>query len=271
MNDSRRFDLVLFGATGFTGGLTAAYLAEHAPPACAGHSPAGTGEADGRPGPARPAHAELPLLHAEPPTGSLATVAADTRSWPPRWALHPVRRVVGGGVRGGGDRLPRPDRRAGVRRPMYVGTTTGDGERRPADPRCGLDSIPYDLGVQFTVEQFRPVSVAGERDVRIGAMPSGGTYHTFVTPFQPLPQAGGRRRSGAARAAAERPQARAVAGKPHRVPGRATGRCRCRRSTRRSSPARPAAAGVRAGLHLLPLRRAERHRRTRRGAAGSAR
>ena len=30
-SDARDLDLVLFGATGFTGGLTADYLAEHAP------------------------------------------------------------------------------------------------------------------------------------------------------------------------------------------------------------------------------------------------
>ena len=31
MSTEREFDLVLFGATGFTGGLTAGYLARHAP------------------------------------------------------------------------------------------------------------------------------------------------------------------------------------------------------------------------------------------------
>ena len=37
----REHDLVLLGATGFTGGLTAEYLAAHAPATtCAGHSPA---------------------------------------------------------------------------------------------------------------------------------------------------------------------------------------------------------------------------------------
>ena len=30
----RSYDIVLFGATGFTGGLTAHYLAEHAPEGC---------------------------------------------------------------------------------------------------------------------------------------------------------------------------------------------------------------------------------------------
>jgi saccharopine dehydrogenase (NAD+, L-glutamate forming) len=31
MSTDRTYDLVLFGATGFTGGLTAGYLATHAP------------------------------------------------------------------------------------------------------------------------------------------------------------------------------------------------------------------------------------------------
>ncbi len=43
MPQERTYDLVLFGATGFTGGLTAEYLAQHAPPglrwALAGRNP----------------------------------------------------------------------------------------------------------------------------------------------------------------------------------------------------------------------------------------
>lgn len=43
MRDDRPYDLVLLGATGFTGGLTAEYLARHAPPglrwALAGRNP----------------------------------------------------------------------------------------------------------------------------------------------------------------------------------------------------------------------------------------
>lgn len=38
----REYDLVLFGATGFVGALTAEYLAAHAPRTAAGPSPAGT-------------------------------------------------------------------------------------------------------------------------------------------------------------------------------------------------------------------------------------
>ena len=32
MDDHRAFDVVVYGATGFVGALTAAHLAEHAPP-----------------------------------------------------------------------------------------------------------------------------------------------------------------------------------------------------------------------------------------------
>ena len=38
----RQHDIVLFGATGFTGALTAEYLAAHAPRAPAGRSPGAT-------------------------------------------------------------------------------------------------------------------------------------------------------------------------------------------------------------------------------------
>ena len=46
---------------------------------------------------------------------------------------------------------------------------------------CGFDSIPYDLGVQFTVEQLPegvPISVEGF--MRANAAISGGTYQSTI-------------------------------------------------------------------------------------------
>src|SRR5581483_6429024 len=46
---------------------------------------------------------------------------------------------------------------------------------------CGFDSIPYDLGVQFTVEQLPegvPISVEGF--MRVNAAISGGTYQSAI-------------------------------------------------------------------------------------------
>src|SRR6185437_5776326 len=83
---------------------------------------------------------------------------------------------------------------------------------------CGFDSIPYDLGVQFTVEQLPegvPISVEGF--VRTNAAISGGTYQSAIEVLSRL-------RSGAKVARERRrreggPADRRVAdvsGKPHR-------------------------------------------------------
>ena len=66
----RRFDIVLFGATGFTGALTAEYLARNAPAglrwALAGRNEAKLEQVrSGRLAVLAPACAELPLLHAD--------------------------------------------------------------------------------------------------------------------------------------------------------------------------------------------------------------
>jgi short subunit dehydrogenase-like uncharacterized protein len=83
---------------------------------------------------------------------------------------------------------------------------------------CGFDSIPYDLGVLYTVSHLpegEPITVEGL--VRVGGTFSGGTYHSAVNIM-------GRLREGQ-RVAKERRQqegnnssrrVRGEAGKPHR-------------------------------------------------------
>jgi short subunit dehydrogenase-like uncharacterized protein len=54
---------------------------------------------------------------------------------------------------------------------------------------CGFDSIPYDLGVLYTVEQMPrgvPLDVAGY--IRAGGAASGGTYHSAVGAFSRVRQ-----------------------------------------------------------------------------------
>ena len=69
MTHDRPYDIVLFGATGFTGGLTAEYLARHAPAglrwALAGRNPAKLAAVRDRLAAIDPALAELPLLTAD--------------------------------------------------------------------------------------------------------------------------------------------------------------------------------------------------------------
>src|SRR5437764_813685 len=74
----REYDIVMFGGTGFTGGLTAEYLAGHAPPetrlALAGRNQAKLGALRERLG------ADLPLLHADASDpASIDDVASKTR------------------------------------------------------------------------------------------------------------------------------------------------------------------------------------------------
>ncbi|HEX8781358.1 MAG TPA: saccharopine dehydrogenase NADP-binding domain-containing protein [Nocardioides sp.] len=73
-HESRDFDVVLFGATGFTGGLTAEYLAAHGPDgmrwALAGRNPSRLEAVRRRLG------VDVELLHADATdAGSLAEVA----------------------------------------------------------------------------------------------------------------------------------------------------------------------------------------------------
>ena len=65
----RRYDIVLFGATGFTGRLTAEYLARNAPIGCrwalAGRNPAKLEQVRRDLAEIDSSIAELPLLHAD--------------------------------------------------------------------------------------------------------------------------------------------------------------------------------------------------------------
>jgi short subunit dehydrogenase-like uncharacterized protein len=220
----RSYDIVVFGATGFTGALTAEYLARHAPAgarwALAGRSPQKLEEVRRRLSAAAPAAAEVSLLHADSTDpGSLRELAE---------ATHVVITTVGPYIRYG-EPLVAACAAAGT---DYVDLT---GEPEFVDRMwlryheqaaasgarlvhsCGFDSIPYDLGVQFTVEQLPddvPISVEGF--MRANASISGGTFQSAIEIFSGL-------RSGAKlgrerRAREGKPdgrRVRGVSGKPH--------------------------------------------------------
>ena len=198
MPDQRPFDVVLFGATGFTGGLTAEYLARHAPEgtrwALAGRSPERLAAVRERLAAIDPACAELELLPAD--TGDAESLRAVAES------AHVVATTVGPYVKLG-EPLVAACAQAGtdyadltgeaefVDR-MYVrhhATAVATGARLVH--ACGFDSIPHDLGVLFTVEQLPegvPLVVRGF--VRAGGRPSAGTFHSAVTGFSRVRQAG---------------------------------------------------------------------------------
>ena len=76
---------------------------------------------------------------------------------------------------------------------------------------CGLDSIPFDLGVLYTVLQLPddvPITVKGY--MRGNLQPSGGTYHSAINQFAQLRE--GAKVAGERRSLEERPTDRRVRG-----------------------------------------------------------
>ncbi|MET7748724.1 saccharopine dehydrogenase NADP-binding domain-containing protein [Micromonospora sp. NPDC005367] len=198
MAGERTYDVVLFGATGFTGGLTAEYLARHAP---AGLRWALAGRNADRLAAVRdhlteidPALAELTLLTADTTDpGSLRTLAERTRV---------VASTVGPFIRHG-EPLVAACAAAGT---DYL-DITGEPEfvdlmylRHHAEAvrtgarlvhACGFDSLPHDLGAWFTVRRLPadvPITVDGF--VRVGGRFSAGTYHSALIALSRAEQAG---------------------------------------------------------------------------------
>ncbi|MEU4537739.1 saccharopine dehydrogenase NADP-binding domain-containing protein [Streptosporangium sp. NPDC023825] len=183
MPDDRPYDIVLFGATGFTGALTADYLARHAGPsvrwALAGRNRArleAVRERIGLP--------ELPLLHADATDpASLAEIARQAR----------VVATTVGPFLSYGEPLVAACADAGT----HYADITGESEfvdrmfirhheraRRTGAKlvhACGFDSIPHDLGAYFTVKHLPrgvPLEVSGF--VRASGSASGGTVRSAV-------------------------------------------------------------------------------------------
>ncbi len=196
MTNTRNLDLVLFGATGFTGGLTAEYLAQHAPAttrwALAGRNKTKLEQVRTRLTGLNPACADLPLLIADvAEPESLKKVAESARV---------VITTVGPYIHYG-EPLVAACAQAGTH---YV-DLTGEPEfvdlmwlRHHATAQksgakiihcCGFDSIPHDLGAYFTVQQLplnTPITMEGF--VRAGGGFSGGTFHSAVNAFSRLGQ-----------------------------------------------------------------------------------
>ncbi|MFF9645549.1 saccharopine dehydrogenase family protein [Kitasatospora aureofaciens] len=229
MAEPRPYDLVLFGATGFTGGLTAEYLARAAPDGCRW---ALAGRDEGRLAAVRtklaridPRCADLPLLVADAADReALRAVAADARvvvSTVGPYLRH-GEPLVAACADSGTDYVDLTGEPEFVDR-MYL----RHHERALATGArlvhaCGFDSVPHDLGVLFTVEELLrrggpAARVSVEGFVRAGGTVSGGTFASAMTAFsRPRAMA---RAARARRAVEPRPKERLVrtpAGRPHR-------------------------------------------------------
>jgi short subunit dehydrogenase-like uncharacterized protein len=181
----REHDIVLFGATGFTGALTAEYLAAHADPgtrwALAGRNRQKLEDVRARLG---AAHADLPLLNADSgDPGSLRALAESTKVVITTVGpyINHGEPLVAACAAAGTDYVDLTGEPEFVDRMWlrYHGQAVESGARLVHS--CGFDSIPYDLGVLYTVDQLpEGVPIAVEGFVRVGGTFSGGTYHSAV-------------------------------------------------------------------------------------------
>ncbi|MEU1247677.1 saccharopine dehydrogenase family protein [Micromonospora arida] len=223
MTGERTYDVVLFGATGFTGGLTAEYLARHAPAelrwALAGRNPQRLAAVRERLVAIDPSLADLPLLTADvTDADSLRTVAEGARVVASTVGpyIHHGEPLVAACARAGTDYLDITGEPEFVDL-MYVrhhAEATRTGARLVH--ACGFDSVPHDLGVWFTVKQLPadvPITVDGY--VRAGGRFSAGTYHSALTAFSRTEQASQAAR--ARRAVEPRPTDRRVRAVPGRL------------------------------------------------------
>lgn len=209
-------DIALLGATGFTGALTADYLATHLPAdatwAIAGRNQAKLEAVADRVetlGGVRPEIISADIGNAD----SMTALARSTRV---------LITTVGPYVQHG-EPAVKAAAEAGI---AYVDLTGEpefvdamwlkyDAVARETGARivhaCGFDSIPYDLGVLYTVQQLPegvPLSVSGY--ISAGGTASGGTYHSAIGAFSRIRQAG---RTAAERKRLEaRPAGRTVRG-----------------------------------------------------------
>lgn len=222
---TERYDIVLFGATGFTGGLTAEYLA--------GRVPAGTrwalaGRDHGRLAAVRDRlAADAPHRTSADPPELLLADADDPESL--RRAAESTRVMVTtvGPFARYGDGLIAACAAAGT---DYL-DLTGEPEfvdrsylRHHATARrtgarlihcCGFDSIPFDLGVHFTVRQLpEGVPLRVESFLRASAAISAGTYHSMVNAVSRLREGAALSRERIAAERAERAASIRRAGDP---------------------------------------------------------
>ncbi|MFF4242902.1 saccharopine dehydrogenase family protein [Streptomyces sp. NPDC001822] len=223
----RPYDVVLFGATGFVGALTAEYLAAHAPRGCrwalAGRSRTKLERLRDRLAADHPHCADLPLLTADADDGEAlrelagsAHVVASTAG-PYVWYGE---KLVAACADAGTDYADLTGEAEFVDR-MYL---EHDARARETGARlvhaCGFDSVPHDLGVYFTVQQLPegvPLTVDGF--VRTDAVFSGGTFASALTAMGRGPQmlrAARERRLHEPRLVGRR--ARAPQGSPHFSP-----------------------------------------------------
>jgi short subunit dehydrogenase-like uncharacterized protein len=183
--------VALFGATGFTGGLTARYLAENGPSdlrwALVGRNRAKLEAVAGR----------LARVDSDVPAPDLVEAEASDRTsldWVAGsakvvvttvgpYALH-GEPLVAACAAAGTDYADLTGEPEFVDRMWSLHHTEAERTGARLVHCCGFDSIPHDLGAYFTVGQLPegvPLTINGY--VRSNARFSGGTYHSAINGF----------------------------------------------------------------------------------------
>lgn len=195
MNEDREFDVVLFGATGFTGRQTVAYFAAHAPEALRW--------AIGGRDAAR--LAEVAARHPDATGRPRPQIVCDSHDLPGLRALAARTRVVLTTV-GPYARYGRPLVEACVAEHSHYVDITGetgwvrglidDLHASAAEsgtrivPCCGFDSVPSDLGALIAVEHLRRVHGVGTRRVKAFHRGRGGVNGGTIASFMEMQASG---------------------------------------------------------------------------------
>ena len=188
---ARPLDVALLGATGFTGALTAAELAARAPArlrwALAGRNRNKLAVVRDR---VVDAHPEAPapelVVVDVDDAASLAALAQSTRVLTTTvgpYVLH-GEPVVAACAAAGTDYLDLTGEPEFVDRSYVAHHQAAVASGARLVHACGFDSIPHDLGVQFTVDQLpagAPLQVRGY--LRASGRFSGGTFASAMTGF----------------------------------------------------------------------------------------
>jgi len=186
---TRPYDVVIYGATGFTGGLVAEYFAQHVsfdrtPWAIAGRDRNKLLAVRARLSAIQPACAEIPIVVAAAEDGeALTQMVRQTRV---------VITTVGPFVRFGEPLFAAcaehgTDYVDSTGEPAFVDAMRSRYHSKAAASGaimvscCGVDSIPTDLGAYFTMRELAPsgaVALTGQFAFRGRA--SGGTWHSVL-------------------------------------------------------------------------------------------
>jgi short subunit dehydrogenase-like uncharacterized protein len=223
----RDHELVLFGATGFTGELTAEYLLRNAPSgmrwALAARNLQKLEAVRRRLARIDPAAADLPLLQADvSDAASIEALAQTTKVVITTVGPYTLygEPLVAACAATGTDYVDLTGEPEFVDRMWLSYHEQAQQSGARIVHSCGFDSIPSDLGALFTVNQLPegvPIELAGF--ALVGASFSGGTYHSTITAMSRLRQ--GSQVARERRAREQRPVGRRVHGRtgiPHDEP-----------------------------------------------------